>query len=148
MDSGDPFRLIDVLIKHDVPLVIIGGHAVGYHGYVRATEDTDVVFLRSAEAEAAQEAAFGVHGGEAGLDDLACLRRRDQVSPQDPPVVVHRPDGFPPKVDDLLADEIPAAEIAVQVSPVVMACLWANCPQLCWAILDMGTTPFNRDGAF
>lgn len=51
MESGDPFRLIDVLIKHDVPFVIIGGHAVAYHGYVRATEDTDVVFLRSADAE-------------------------------------------------------------------------------------------------
>ena len=53
MESGDPFRLIDVLVKHDVPFVIIGGHAVSYHGYVRATEDTDVVFLRSDDAEAA-----------------------------------------------------------------------------------------------
>jgi hypothetical protein len=53
MESGAPFRVIDVLIKHDVPFVIIGGHAVAYHGYVRATEDTDVVFLRSAAAEAA-----------------------------------------------------------------------------------------------
>lgn len=52
MDSGDPFRLIDVLIKHDVPFVIVGGHAVTYHGYVRATEDTDLVFLRTDEAEA------------------------------------------------------------------------------------------------
>lgn len=53
MESGAPFLLIDVLIKHDVPFVIIGGHAVAYHGYVRATEDTDVVFLRSADAETA-----------------------------------------------------------------------------------------------
>lgn len=53
MESGDPFRLIDILIKHDVPFVIIGGHAVAHHGYVRATEDADVVFLRSADAEAA-----------------------------------------------------------------------------------------------
>ena len=51
MEIGDPFRLIDVLVKHDVPFVIIGGHAVSYHGYVRATEDTDVVFLRSDGAE-------------------------------------------------------------------------------------------------
>jgi hypothetical protein len=27
MESGDPFRLIDVLIKHEVPFVIVGGHA-------------------------------------------------------------------------------------------------------------------------
>ena len=52
MESGDPFRVIDALIKHDVPFVIVGGHAVTYHGYVRATEDTDVVFLRSDEGEA------------------------------------------------------------------------------------------------
>lgn len=58
MDSGDPFRLIDVLTKHDVPFVIIGGHAVTYHGYVRATEDTDVVFLRTEEGEAALLAAL------------------------------------------------------------------------------------------
>jgi hypothetical protein len=30
MESGDPFRLIDTLIKHDVPFVIVGGHAVTY----------------------------------------------------------------------------------------------------------------------
>ena len=53
MESGAPFRLIDVLIEHEVPFVIIGGYAVAYHGYVRTTEDTDIVFLRSDDAEAA-----------------------------------------------------------------------------------------------
>jgi len=51
MDSGDPFRLIDVLARHNVPFVIIGGHAVTIHGYVRATEDVDVVVLRSTEVD-------------------------------------------------------------------------------------------------
>ena len=51
MDSGDPFQLIDVLSRHGVPFVIIGGHAVTFHGYVRATEDTDIVYRRSAETE-------------------------------------------------------------------------------------------------
>lgn len=51
MDSGNPFQLIDALTSHSVPFVIIGGHAVTFHGYVRATEDTDIVFQRSAEAE-------------------------------------------------------------------------------------------------
>lgn len=53
MDIGGPFRLLDVLSDHDVPFVVIGGHAVTYHGYVRATEDTDVVFQRTPESEAA-----------------------------------------------------------------------------------------------
>ena len=34
-----------------MPFVIIGGHAVNFHGYGRATEDIDVVWLRSPEAE-------------------------------------------------------------------------------------------------
>ncbi len=34
MECGDPFRRIDTLIRHDVPFVIVGGHAVTYHGYI------------------------------------------------------------------------------------------------------------------
>jgi len=51
MESGNPFHLLDVLGRHNVPFVIIGGHAVTYHGFVRATEDTDVVFERTPESE-------------------------------------------------------------------------------------------------
>lgn len=53
MDGGNPLRLIDLLTEHNVPAVVIGGHAVTFHGYVRATEDTDVVFLRTAASEEA-----------------------------------------------------------------------------------------------
>jgi hypothetical protein len=41
------FQLLDVLAHHGVPFVVIGGHAVNFHGWVRATEDIDVVWLRS-----------------------------------------------------------------------------------------------------
>ena len=58
MESGDPFRLIDVLAKHEVPFVIIGGHAVTYHGYVRATEDTDIVLRRTPACDQALFAAL------------------------------------------------------------------------------------------
>jgi len=51
MENTDPFHLLDVLSNHNVPLVIIGGHAVTFHGYVRATEDIDVVFRRTPESE-------------------------------------------------------------------------------------------------
>lgn len=46
-------HIADVLRRHGVPFVIIGGHAVVFHGYRRSTEDTDVVWLRSAESEQA-----------------------------------------------------------------------------------------------
>jgi hypothetical protein len=59
MEGGDPFRLIEMLARHQVPFVIIGGHAVNYHGYLRATEDTDVVFRRTPEVETTLYAVLG-----------------------------------------------------------------------------------------
>jgi hypothetical protein len=35
-------RLLQSLIAESVPFLIIGGHAVGVHGYVRATKDLDI----------------------------------------------------------------------------------------------------------
>lgn len=45
-------NLLNVLSRHGVPFVVIGGHAVTIHGVLRTTEDTDCLWLRSAEAEA------------------------------------------------------------------------------------------------
>ena len=45
------FKLFEVLNRHEVPFVIAGGHAVSFHGYIRATEDTDVLWVRSVNAE-------------------------------------------------------------------------------------------------
>lgn len=58
MEIGGPFRLIDVLAKHRVAFVVIGGHAVSFHGYVRATEDVDVVIRRTPAVEQALFAAL------------------------------------------------------------------------------------------
>ena len=51
MELGNPFAQIDVLLSHNVSLVIIGGYAVIYHGYVRSTEDVDIIFERNGENE-------------------------------------------------------------------------------------------------
>jgi len=48
----NPLAIFQVLANADVPFVIIGGHAVAFHGYVRTTEDADIVFRRSPTAEA------------------------------------------------------------------------------------------------
>lgn len=52
------FRVFEVLGRHGVPFLVIGAHAVSFHGYVRATEDTDVLWMRSPEAERALLAAL------------------------------------------------------------------------------------------
>jgi hypothetical protein len=44
-------QVLEVLTRHGIPFVVIGGHAVNFHGSLRATEDTDVLWLRSPEAE-------------------------------------------------------------------------------------------------
>jgi hypothetical protein len=51
-------QIFDVLARRNVPFVIVGGHAVNFHGYGRATEDTDIVWVRSPEAEQALLAAL------------------------------------------------------------------------------------------
>jgi hypothetical protein len=52
-DPGTPIELLASLARARVPFVIIGGHAVNFHGYVRTTEDTDIVFHRTTDSEAA-----------------------------------------------------------------------------------------------
>jgi hypothetical protein len=50
--------IFQTLLRHGVPFVIVGGHAVILHGYGRSTEDADVVWLRSTESEVALESAL------------------------------------------------------------------------------------------
>lgn len=69
--TPDP-RVLDVLARHGVPCVVIGGHAVSVHGYVRATEDTDIVWARSPAAEVALFAA---------LTELAAEYITDEIDP-------------------------------------------------------------------
>lgn len=46
-----PSPIFSVLKAHRVPFVVIGGHAVNYHGVLRTTEDCDVVFRRGPGTE-------------------------------------------------------------------------------------------------
>lgn len=56
--------LLAALTQHAVPFVIIGGHAVNYHGFARATEDMDLVFVRTPQSELALFAALAaLHAG-------------------------------------------------------------------------------------
>jgi hypothetical protein len=50
--------LFNVLKRHGVPFVVVGGHAVNFHGYERMTEDADAVWIRSADSEAKLLAAL------------------------------------------------------------------------------------------
>jgi len=62
--------LLEILTRHGVPFVVIGGHAVNYHGHLRATEDTDLLWLRTPENEARLVAALGELKAEWISDEL------------------------------------------------------------------------------
>ncbi len=55
---GAEVAIFEILTRHGVPFVIVGGHAVYVHGHQRQTEDVDVVWRRSAESEVALAAAL------------------------------------------------------------------------------------------
>lgn len=58
----DPLSIFQLLARAGVPFVIIGGHAVVFHGHVRTTEDADLIFERSEASEAALlEALESIH---------------------------------------------------------------------------------------
>ena len=58
----DPLSVFQLLARAGVQFVIIGGHAVVFHGYVRTTEDADLIFERSGASEAALlEALESIH---------------------------------------------------------------------------------------
>jgi hypothetical protein len=50
--------VFQVFQRHGVPFAVIGGYAVIVHGFVRATEDYDLVFLRTPDSEARLLAAL------------------------------------------------------------------------------------------
>mgnify|MGYP003381828981 CR=1 FL=1 len=85
MESGSPYRLIDLLLKHEVPFVVIGGHAVTFHGYVRSTEDVDIVFQRTDDSEdSLLDALLEVHAKWIGneIDPETQLERLHDVTIQ------------------------------------------------------------------
>jgi hypothetical protein len=81
MESGNPLPLIDALLKHKVPLVIIGGHAVIFHGFVRATEDTYIVIRRTPETELALFAALTEVNAQWSSDEVDSQTGIEQTVP-------------------------------------------------------------------
>ncbi|TWT98792.1 hypothetical protein [Neorhodopirellula pilleata] len=69
MNDLSSLAVADHLLKFDIPMVIIGGHAVNIHGFARATEDVDVVFRRTTESEhRLAEALIQIHAYWIGDD--------------------------------------------------------------------------------
>ncbi len=78
---ADEFAIFDVLRRHGVSFVIIGGHAVNLHGYMRATEDSDLIWLRTKESEAALFSALTEIHAQHFSDEIDPTTRVEKAYP-------------------------------------------------------------------
>jgi len=70
----DLIELLDLLKSHDVRYLVIGAHALGLHGHIRATKDIDLWVDRerqNAERLASVLREFGTEIGLAGVERFA-----------------------------------------------------------------------------
>ena len=51
MSPDSIHHIFQSLLRYDAKFVVIGGHAVNVHGYLRTTEDVDILFLRTEDNE-------------------------------------------------------------------------------------------------
>lgn len=72
-DAQNPLLVFELLARAGVPFIIIGGHAVNFHGYIRTTEVADIVFQRTSTSEMA---LLGV------LESIHAQWISDQIDPQ------------------------------------------------------------------
>lgn len=82
-DIGDP--LLHSLLGHGVDFVVIGGHAVCHHGFIRTTEDLDVV------VDPAEENLERLLGALGDLDACWISDDRDPLSGVERSVAVSMP---------------------------------------------------------
>jgi len=53
MHNAQPLDIAQRLVDAGVPSIIIGGHAVNFHGYPRSTQDVDIIFQRTPDSMSA-----------------------------------------------------------------------------------------------
>lgn len=76
--SADVRELVELLNAHRVEYLIVGGHAVAYHGYPRFTADFDV-FVRPSEGNAKNLKVALVAFGLSGFEDADFTNPRTLV---------------------------------------------------------------------
>ncbi|MGA3066027.1 MAG: hypothetical protein ABSF29_04185 [Tepidisphaeraceae bacterium] len=117
-------ELLGILQRHGVPFVIIGGHAVNFHGYGRVTEDIDVVWLRSPQSEEALLGALSEIGAQYIGDDIDPATGIERTYPVNaafihasPLMMLWTPHGFLDLFDYVpgLSSESPGALLASSV---------------------------------
>lgn len=82
-DFQDFLKLLD---KHEVRCLIVGGYALGFHGYVRATGDLDIFVEVSEENAEKLVAVFLEFGFASGVEKALFLDKGKMVRIGRPPL--------------------------------------------------------------
>lgn len=90
MSPLSPYKLLDVLVRYQVPFVIVGGHAVNFHGHMRATEDVDLIWLRTPTSEAALVSALNELNARWISDEVDRTTGLEKLVPVTPAYVASR----------------------------------------------------------
>ena len=110
--SSDFRDFIDVLRKHDVDAVLVGGYALGVHGVIRATGDIDFLYRRTKRNVDRLIAAMQEFGAPAEVVDAERLMAADSVAQfGEPP---HRIDLLS-GIDGVTYSEVSAGAVAAKV---------------------------------
>jgi len=81
MTQASGLQLADRLSSCDVTYAIIGGHAVNFYGYLRTTEDIDIVFLRNAHSERTIYEVLSELGGFWITDEIDPTTGLEKIQP-------------------------------------------------------------------
>ena len=83
---GDFIEFLSLLNAHRVEYLLIGGYAVGFHGYPRATGDMDIWIPRTPDTAAKMVEVFADFGMTSGVSQDLFLKERGIVRMGLPPL--------------------------------------------------------------
>lgn len=76
-------QIVEILNRYQIPYALIGGHAVIAHGYVRATEDVDILIHRTSDGERRLLAALSEMNAQWISDDIDPATGIEKLFPVD-----------------------------------------------------------------
>jgi predicted nucleotidyltransferase len=107
--QNDFKEFLRLLKAHDVDFVILGGYAVAFHGYVRNTQDLDILFRANDRGVRGLLAALGDFGfGEGAVTAAEIARPGSVIRMGVPPVRIELLN----RVNGVTFDEVWAGRVA------------------------------------
>lgn len=117
---ADFLDFIRALNGHSVEYMLVGGYAVGIHGYVRATTDIDFFYRNTSDNVERLMGAMMTFGAPVELIDARHLAAADAVTQMGaPPIRIDLLSSLPGVTFEQAATDVIRVEISQQMLPVI-----------------------------